>query len=424
MTANIFQDVKSCLQPKLAQIVADLLPGGRLHGKEYSCASLEGGEGNSCKTDIETGIGSDFATGETWSDIIALAALVWGVRQAESAKRLLDRYGHSALNSSSCPCRKPASFAPILPIPEEAPLPPFHHPQYGRGSQFWRYSDAKDRTLAYTVRFETPRGKVVLPLSYWRNAAGQHRWMWKALPEPRPLYGLPTLVEKPDAPVLLVEGEKTSDAAFALFPEYAPITWSGGSNAVRKADASPLHGRHIVIWPDNDKPGFKAALEWSQILHGKAASVRIVLPPRSLPESWDLADEKPAELSLHDCLQHALMPVDFAKALNLPSGLPSQAETSSSVVADSSSSPLETEDLTLKSWPTFSMKACPGLLGEFVRLATRRPSTVLPTASSGYAHAAPSSFLSPLVCRKRNLPHSNVNFGSSSPTPRNAAPCT
>ena len=224
MTANIFQDVKSCLQPKLAQIVADLLPGGRLHGKEYSCASLEGGEGNSCKTDIETGIGSDFATGETWSDIIALAALVWGVRQVESAKRLLDRYGHAALNSSSCPCRKPASFAPILPVPEEAPLPPFHHPQYGRGSQFWRYSDAKDRTLAYTVRFETPRGKIVLPLSYWRNAAGQHRWMWKALPEPRPLYGLPTLAEKPDAPVLLVEGEKTSDAAFALFPEYVSLT--------------------------------------------------------------------------------------------------------------------------------------------------------------------------------------------------------
>ena len=65
------------------------------------------------------------------------------------------------------------------------------------------------------------------------------------------------------------------------------------------------------------------------------------------------------------------MPADFAQALNLPSGLPSQAETSSSVVADSSSSPLETEDLTLKSWPTFSMKACPGLLGEFVGLATR-----------------------------------------------------
>ena len=371
MTANIFQDVKNCLQPKLAQIVADLLPGGRLHGKEYSCASLEGGEGNSCKTDIETGIGSDFATGETWSDIIALAALVWGVRQVESAKRLLDRYGHAALNSSSCPCRKPASFAPILSVPEKAPLPPFHHPQYGRGSQFWRYSDTKDRTLAYTVRFETPRGKVVLPLSYWRNAAGQHRWMWKALPEPRPLYGLPTLAEKPDAPVLLVEGEKTSDAAFALFPEYAPITWSGGSNAVRKADASPLRGRHIVIWPDNDKPGFKAALEWSQILHGQAASVRIVLPPRSLPESWDLADEKPAELSLHDCLQNALTPADFARALNLPSNLPSQAETSSSSVANSSSTPLETEDLTLKSWPTFSMKACPGLLGEFVRLATR-----------------------------------------------------
>ena len=78
--------MKSCLQPKLDQIVADLLPGGRLHGKEYSCASLEGREGNSCKTNIETGIGSDFATGETWSDIIALTSLARGVRQVKSAK--------------------------------------------------------------------------------------------------------------------------------------------------------------------------------------------------------------------------------------------------------------------------------------------------------------------------------------------------
>lgn len=33
--------------------------------------------------------------------------------------------------------------------------------------------------------------------------------------------------------------------------------------------------------------------------------------------------------------------------------------------------PPDTDDLTLKEWPRFSWDACPGLLGDFVRLATR-----------------------------------------------------
>lgn len=40
--------------------------------------------------------------------------------------------------------------------------------------------------------------------------------VWKALPEPRPFYGLPGL-QRTDSPVLLVEGEKTADAAKTLF---------------------------------------------------------------------------------------------------------------------------------------------------------------------------------------------------------------
>ena len=81
MNADFFQAAKSRLQPPIADIVQALLPGGRIVGKEYCCASIQGGSGQSCRTNLETGIGSDFATGETWQDVIALAATVLNLSQ-------------------------------------------------------------------------------------------------------------------------------------------------------------------------------------------------------------------------------------------------------------------------------------------------------------------------------------------------------
>ena len=59
-------------------------------------------------------------------------------------------------------------------------------------------------------------------------------------PAPRPLYGLPGLGERPEAPVLVVEGEGTADAAALLFPEHVVISWANGTNAIAKADWQPL----------------------------------------------------------------------------------------------------------------------------------------------------------------------------------------
>ena len=42
MNGNIFQEVKDGLQPRLDDVVQELLPGGRISGKEYLCASLQG----------------------------------------------------------------------------------------------------------------------------------------------------------------------------------------------------------------------------------------------------------------------------------------------------------------------------------------------------------------------------------------------
>ena len=121
MSGNIFQEVKDGLQSRLPDVVQDLLPGGKISGKEYLCASLQGGSGESCRTNLETGVGSDFATGDSWSDIIDLAARTWEVRPYEAAKRLGERYsisqGFRPQATSSATPPAPATFTPLLPVP-------------------------------------------------------------------------------------------------------------------------------------------------------------------------------------------------------------------------------------------------------------------------------------------------------------------
>jgi DNA primase len=59
--------------------------------------------------------------------------------------------------------------------------------------------------------------------------------------------------------VLIVEGEKTLDAAAQYTPEgWVVVTWSGGASAWDKSDWSVLNGHPCIIWPDNDEPGMKA----------------------------------------------------------------------------------------------------------------------------------------------------------------------
>lgn len=57
--------------------------------------------------------------------------------------------------------------------------------------------------------------------------------------------------------VILAEGEKTADAIARMGA--CAATWPGGSSAVGKVDLAPLNGKTVVIVPDNDDPGEKAA---------------------------------------------------------------------------------------------------------------------------------------------------------------------
>lgn len=179
--------------------------------------------------------------------------------------------------------------AVILPAP--LPLPEvIRHRAHGTPARLWRYLDADGRLLFVVARFDKPGGgKEVLPYCCTASA-----WTWKGPPAPRPLYGLHALAQRPEAPVVLVEGEKAADAAASLFPGHVAMTWQGGSNATGKADLAPLAGRTVTIWPDNDDAGRRCAAELVPLLHAAgAASVALVTVPETWPEGWDVADTLP-----------------------------------------------------------------------------------------------------------------------------------
>ena len=165
--------------------------------------------------------------------------------------------------------------------------------------------------------------KEIRPLTYCEGPNGRREWRFKAFFEPRPLYGLDRLAARPDAPVLVTEGEKAADAAAKLFPDHVAITSPGGSNAAGKADWSPVAGRRVIIWPDHDEPGRRYAGDVARLATGTgAAAVSIVEVPADFPAGWDLADELPAGIDAAALLTAARPADGWEPPIPIVSSLP------------------------------------------------------------------------------------------------------
>lgn len=184
---------------------------------------------------------------------------------------------------------RPNSWRPILPVPVDAPEPPMEHYRHGRPSRVWAYPNEDGELLGYVCRFETPSGKETLPLVFATNDT-YSEWRWQGFPKPRPLYNLPALVNMPDATVVVVEGEKTAEAAAALLPTSAVVSWIGGANGVGNADWTPLHGRKLLLWPDNDWQGTAAMIHVAEILGPHCPQIGWINNPEDAPKHWDVAD--------------------------------------------------------------------------------------------------------------------------------------
>src|SRR5579883_388857 len=204
-------------------------------------------------------------------------------------------YSPAANFAENKPADTARKYIPATHAPKPAEL---HHSKLGAPVQIWIYHTAERLVAEVRARYEytDTDGTICKEVRPWTwNGT---RWINKAAPAPRPLYALPSLLGDTDAPVLFVEGEKTATAAEERFPDYQPTTTSGGANAAAFTDYSPLSGRHVVIWPDNDAPGYGYAQKVAMRLHEiGAASIAIVNIPHGWPDGWDLADPLPDGVS-------------------------------------------------------------------------------------------------------------------------------
>jgi len=142
------------------------------------------------------------------------------------------------------------------------------------------YVDSFGALLYQTVRYHPKDFRQ-------RQPDGNSGWIWNMKGVDRVLYRLPE-INQSDAErfIFVVEGEKSVD--YLNECDLCATTTVGGAEKAHFTDLSPLHGRHAVVIPDADAKGRNHAQQIAKLLHGKAASIRVVdLPDRSAHQGAD-----------------------------------------------------------------------------------------------------------------------------------------
>ncbi len=308
MTPANIKKVAEAAGQDVERVLRHFLPGGKVEGREYTALNptRDDAKPGSFLINLDKGIGKDFATGDGFSDLVAVVAYIRGCSQSKAAEELaeflaLDVSEPKRPDNKQAPA-KPKPSRPLMPIPDNVGKPPAKHYKRGKPSAVWCYTDSTGKPLFYVYRFE-PSGegerKQYAPLS-WDHA--KNKWQWRGAPAPRPLYRLHEIAARRTAPVLVCEGEKAADAAQTLLPQCVATTPPNGAQSPKQADWSPLKGRVVWIWPDFDEPGYAFRNKVAELATSAGAkevrSFNMSLVSQSpdrgkagdLPKGWDAAD--------------------------------------------------------------------------------------------------------------------------------------
>lgn len=280
-----FESLGKSLLLQSESLLCSWFPSGKKTGREFVVGDLKGNPGSSLSVNTLTGKWADFSSNEVGGDLISLYAAIHSKSQIEAARELSRLIGFGVSAKAPDGPKRPQHNLGPAPLGTSGPAIP------SNASDHWIYRNANEEEIFYVVRFELPDGKKEFrPYSFDLNTG---KWVTKAPAAPRPLYGLELLAKKPGAPVLIVEGERAADAARILAGRaYTAVTWPNGSNSVSKVDWTPLYGRKILIWPDADEPGKKAAALIAGLLVRECPEVKVLNVPLdgSLKDGYDAAD--------------------------------------------------------------------------------------------------------------------------------------
>lgn len=152
----------------------------------------------------------------------------------------------------------------------------------------FKYYDTRGNVIASVVRYEpdgTRESKTFRPYCY-RTVDGVTKWVGGA-PDLRPLYRIPEISLA--STIVLTEGEGKADALARVGIE-ATSAMQGANAPIEKTDWSPLYGKTVIVWPDNDEPGKRYGQAVSRHLSALGVTVKLITPPADKPAKWDAFD--------------------------------------------------------------------------------------------------------------------------------------
>lgn len=287
---NIVEEISRRV-PKGEQIriLQSTFPAGRIHGKTFYIGSVLGDPGQSLKINIDT-MSPHFMQGQDFNGGIGIGGIVKILMEARgmNMSEIKDMFSDYLENTG-----------PEI-VRDNAPIENPIRSQYNANSPYdaeYVYTNADGEVLV-TVRRYNVKDIAGNPML---NTKGKPKKEFRPFvegspyskfPDIRPLYNIPNILASDR--VVWVEGEKCADALNRA--GYTATCTIGGAGALTKKtapqfDFSPLQGKELILWPDNDTGGKKLAdLIQDLALAAGARSVTMLTPPMGKPEGWDAAD--------------------------------------------------------------------------------------------------------------------------------------
>jgi hypothetical protein len=217
------------------------------------------------------------------------AAIQWlnGCTFAGALKRVSEFLGNHSSQANghhkTHPPKEPANPKTVHATPEKAAdalawamvksgiIPEQRKPDSG-----WQYHNADGSDAGAVLRWNLADDRKEIR----QVSCVPGGWITSAMPEPRPLFRLPKIIEASE--VWICEGEKSADAMVLLGLQ--ATTSAGGSNAAKKSDWTPLDGKTVYIVPDADESGERYAREVVELIRKQAPNATVQV--KRLRDDW------------------------------------------------------------------------------------------------------------------------------------------
>tara|TARA_S200002703_G_scaffold154619_1_gene157731 strand:+ start:12909 stop:15107 length:2199 start_codon:yes stop_codon:yes gene_type:complete len=306
------------------RILRETYPAGREYGKMFFVGSLSGEAGQSMKINIDT-TSPHFMQGQDFNGNTGIGGIVKILMEARGMKlpqikEMFSRYLDSDVPSMNGNAVVENPFQSAKSNADKAPVKQRYNFDTPYDSEY-HYISEEGEVLVTLRRYNVmdPSGNPVL------DDSGKPKKEFRPFlpgvaysrqPSIKPLYNIPNILSSDR--VIWVEGEKCADA-LSEAGYTATCTLAGASltkNTKDQYDFTPLKGKELVIWPDNDAQGKKLAELIEELaLNAGAKSVNMLIPPQGKPDKWDAYDAIQEGFDVDTFLKKAVKPAK--KSLNL-----------------------------------------------------------------------------------------------------------